>query len=560
MCTPTADDPICENSDAYNLCKNELRRDYVTATSAISLIATFLMGSLANLPLGLAPGLGVNAYFAYSQVGFNGTGPISYNEAVAAVFLEGIIFFALTILGLRQWLARLIPRSITYAIGVGIGLFLTIIGLSSSGLGVISGGTSTPLQLAGCLDEFKVDGFCDSHVLQDPKMWLGIFVGGVLTGFLLLYRVKGALLWPIILVAIISWPRPTSVTTFPHTTVGDSNFDFFKNVVSARGFKLLGPHNVDWKAYGNGRVWIALISFLYVDLLDTTGTMVAMSKQAGLFNQKDGDFEGSSVGFLVDSACVAMSGLFFGTSPCTPFVESASGISEGGRTGLTAVATSFWFFVSIFFAPLLSNIPSWATGSVLIVVGALMMENVTKINWDYLGDAVPAFVGLALIPFTYNIAYGIIAAIILWILFHNVPLVLGRFSPRLLPPGWDDLKEPYDVAAMIRMQDSEKPHLALLPPWLRKLVSGNRRFWAYTPEEIQRHIEGRELARNADFAAAELRQAERDEMRKILGHLPEDNGNQPFDLDRTQPRLSRDDKDEERDAGLFNAQFGGRST
>lgn len=125
-----------------------------------------------------------------------------------------------------------------------------------------------------------------------------------------------------------------------------------------------------------------------------------MSKQAGLFDMRDGDFEGSSVAFVVDSLCIAMSGLFFGTSPPTPFVESASGISEGGRTGLCALATSFWFFISIFFAPILSNIPSFATGSILIFVGALMMGNVTKINFDYAGDAVPAFVALALIPFT----------------------------------------------------------------------------------------------------------------------------------------------------------------
>ncbi|WVR04212.1 hypothetical protein IAU60_001212 [Kwoniella sp. DSM 27419] len=182
-------DPICAVNADYNLCKNELRRDYVTATSAISLISTFLMGLLGNLPLGLAPGLGVNAYFAYSQ----GTGPISYGEALAAVFLEGLIFFALTIFGLRQWLARLMPRSITAAVGCGIGLFLTIIGLSSSGLNVISGGTSTPLQLAGCPAEYAdaTTGFCASHVLQDPRTWLGIIVGGVVTAFLLLYRVKG---------------------------------------------------------------------------------------------------------------------------------------------------------------------------------------------------------------------------------------------------------------------------------------------------------------------------------------------------------------------------------
>ena len=122
-----------------------------------------------------------------------GTGPITYGEALAAVFLEGLIFFALTVFGLRQWLARLIPRSIALAIGAGIGLFLTLIGLSSSGLGVVQGATATPLQIGGCLPEYKdaVTGICESHVLQDPKMWLGIFAGGVVTAFLLLYRVKG---------------------------------------------------------------------------------------------------------------------------------------------------------------------------------------------------------------------------------------------------------------------------------------------------------------------------------------------------------------------------------
>lgn len=286
------------------------------------------------------------------------------------------------------------------------------------------------------------------------------------------------------------------------------------------------------------------ISFLYVDLLDTTGTMVAMSKQAGLFDMRDGDFEGSSAGFLVDSVCISASGLLFGTSPCTPFVESASGIGEGGKTGLTAIATSFWFFVSIFFAPLLSNIPSWATGSVLVIVGAFMMENASKINWDYLGDAIPAFVVLACIPFTCtllfpnpltvdNIAYGIIPGMIVFILLHNIPNLLGKLSPRLLPPGWYDLKDPYDVIAMVKQQDTHgrSRMFVLLPPWVRKLVSGNRRFWEFTPEEIQRRLEGRQLTENSGNAAAELRQKERDGLRIMMGiHFT--NPDQP-ELERT---------------------------
>jgi AGZA family xanthine/uracil permease-like MFS transporter len=235
------------------------------STSAISLIATFLMGSLANLPLGLAPGLGVNAFFAYSQVGFNGTGIITYGEALAAVFLEGLLFFVLTIFGLRQWMVRLLPRSIILAISAGIGLFLTIIGLSGSGLGVIAGASATPLELAGCPVEYQSDlgtGACASHVLQNPTVWLGTLLGGLLTALLMQYKVKGALLYGIVLVSIVSWPRPTSVTQFPYTELGNDNFAFFKQVVSARGFSLLGPKNVDWSAYSNGKVWVALVSTL----------------------------------------------------------------------------------------------------------------------------------------------------------------------------------------------------------------------------------------------------------------------------------------------------------
>jgi AGZA family xanthine/uracil permease-like MFS transporter len=167
-------------------------------------------------------------------------------------------------------MVRLLPRSIVLAISAGIGLFLTIIGLSSSGLSVIAGAVSTPLELAGCPAEYQVEagtGACASHVLQLPTVWLGVLLGGVVTAVLMQYRVKGALLYGIVLVSIVSWPRPTSVTQFPHTPLGDDNFAFFKQVVSVRRFALLGPKNVDWSAYSNGKVWIALISFLYVDLL-----------------------------------------------------------------------------------------------------------------------------------------------------------------------------------------------------------------------------------------------------------------------------------------------------
>jgi AGZA family xanthine/uracil permease-like MFS transporter len=209
--------------------------------------------------------MGLNAYFAYTVVGHHGTGLIPYSLAVTAVFVEGWIFLGLTLLGIRQWLARAIPASIKLATGAGIGLYLTLIGLSySAGLGVVQGGTSSPIQLAGCAsDQFGDDGLCpSSEKMRNPTMWIGIFCGGVFTVFLMMYRVKGAVIAGILLVSIISWPRPTPVTYFPHTATGDSSFDFFKKVVTFHPIQhTLVAQEWNISSHG-GQFGLALITFL----------------------------------------------------------------------------------------------------------------------------------------------------------------------------------------------------------------------------------------------------------------------------------------------------------
>ncbi|UZJ54601.1 hypothetical protein CBS101457_003921 [Exobasidium rhododendri] len=506
------------NEAAYATCKEQVRQDYVTATSAISFIATFLMGLLANLPLGLAPGLGVNAYFAYTVVGFDGFGLIPYGQALAAVFLEGWIFFALSVFGLRQWLGRLMPRSLTLATGAGIGMYLAFIGIGPNGLNVVGGNAADLVGLGGCLAQYQDEnGFCQSHVLQNPTVWLGVFLGGILTALLLMYQVRGAFFWPILLVAIASWPRSSGVTLFPHDgATGDQGWDFFKQVATWHSFSQLGPSNIDWN-YGNGHVWLALISFLYIDILDTTGTLYSMSRHAGLLDEViTQDFEGSSVAYLVDAFCISI-GSLMGLSPSTAFIESASGIAEGGRTGLTAIMTGSLFFLSLFFAPIFASIPSWATGSTLIIVGSMMMKSAAAINWDFPGDSIPSFLIIAGIPFMFNIAYGLIAGIISWVILHNVPLLLGKISPRLLPPGWDTLKEPYNVAGTMRRGASATSKTSLktlLPPWLNKLFSGNRTFWRATQEEINVALKGRHLTEKRNKIRADQIERERKEMRE----------------------------------------------
>lgn len=429
VCNGGPDDPICNNNEEYAICVQEIKRDVVTATAAISAIATFFVGFLANMPVGIAPGMGLNAYFAYTVVGFHGTGPVPYRVALTAIFVEGFIFFGLALFGMRQWLARAIPASIKLATGVGIGLYLTLIGLTySNGIGVIVGSQATPVELAGCHPDQRdlKTGLCPgSDKMRNPTMWIGIFCGGIFTVMLMMYRVKGAVIAGILLVSIISWPRPTPVTYFPHTAVGDSAFDFFKKVVTVHPIKhILNVQEWNVSEYG-GQFGLALITFLYVDILDCTGTLYSMARFAGLIDPVTQDFEGSTLAYMTDALSISI-GAVLGVPPVTAFVESGAGITEGGKTGLTAVTTGICFFITVFFAPIFASIPPWATGCVLVIVGSMMATAVVEINWKYLGDAVPAFLTIALMPFSYSIADGLIAGVMSYIIINGSVWEIGR--------------------------------------------------------------------------------------------------------------------------------------
>ena len=465
------ENPTCDNDPEYSMCLTEFRRDLITATSAISTIGSFLMGTMANLPVVVGPALGPNAYFANSVVGRHGTGNVAYRDALGAVFLEGIIFVILAILGVRGWLARLVPRSIALAAGAGIGFFVAFTGLGGSGLGVIGINSSNIVGLNGCSDSSKIGGECPSaEIMRSPTMWLGIFLGGVVTVYLMLYRVKGAIFIGIILVSIVSWPRPTPVTYFPHTSEGDENFDFFKKVVTFRPIKQsAGVLNFN---YNTGHIWVALICFLYVDLLDATGTLYSMARFSGVLNERTLDFEKSTMAYSADGLSILI-GSTMGLSPAVTFIESAAGIAEGGKTGITAITASFCFFISIFFGPIFASFPSWATGSVLVIVGSLMAKNIVDINWGYLGDAIPAFLTVMIMPFAYNIAYGLIAGICSYIAINTIPaffrwITKGKFSP----PDWDR-KDVY--------WDSQRSYF--VPPWLKRLCKGDKYFWKGDDED-----------------------------------------------------------------------------
>ncbi|XP_057970952.1 adenine/guanine permease AZG1 [Malania oleifera] len=425
-------------NSGYSACLEKTRKDLIVATIASSLIGCLIMGTFANLPLALAPGMGANAYFAYTVVGYHGSGNLPYKSALTAIFIEGLIFLVISVVGLRARLAKLVPKPVRISSSAGIGLFLAFIGLQNNqGIGLIGYSSSTLVTLGACPNSSRVplapvitssngsvsllpggtvsdEILCLNHRMESPTFWLGV-VGFVIIAHCLVKNIKGAMIYGIVFVTAVSWFRHTRVTAFPDTESGDSAYQYFKKVVDVHVIESTAGA-LSFKGMGKGHFWEALFTFLYVDILDTTGTLYSMARFAG-FVDAGGDFEGQYFAFMSDAASIVV-GSLLGTSPVTAFIESSTGIREGGRTGLTAITVAGYFLLAFFFTPLLASIPPWAVGPPLILVGVLMMRSVVEIEWSDMRQAIPAFVTMILMPLTYSIAYGLIGGIGSYIVLH----------------------------------------------------------------------------------------------------------------------------------------------
>jgi AGZA family xanthine/uracil permease-like MFS transporter len=472
---PTRGDPGCKfdpTNTGYLDCLDRTKRSLITATAAASCIGTFLMGIGGNLPLGIAPGMGLNAYFAYNVVGFHGSGSVSYKTALAAIFVEGWIFILLAVTGARGKLIQLVPRSIMLATSAGIGLFLAFIGLQSSeGLGVVTYESATLVTLGGCPFEDRAPQYtltadaaanvcnataaaatgntvpnlgspssnqvCLRNRMESATLWLGLS-GFVLIALCMRQRVRGAMLVGILWVTFISW-IPDHAASFLGADApiagGADRMSYFKNVVATPNASFTAG-KLDFGGLADGQAWLALITFLYVDFLDATGTLFSMANFVNSyipgFIKPNKTWPRSMFAFSSDGAAIVVSSLL-GSSPCTVFVESASGIREGGRTGVAAIFTSFLFFIALFFTPILASIPPYAVGPALITVGAMMVGNIVKIRWDLVSEAVPAFVTIALMPLTYSIAYGFIGGIVTYILLNGIGWVFDWMTKKGVP-------------------------------------------------------------------------------------------------------------------------------
>jgi adenine/guanine/hypoxanthine permease len=345
------------------------------ATCLSAGFGSILMGLLSNYPLALAPGMGLNAYFTYTVV--KGMG-LPWQTALGCVFLSGLAFMLLTVAGVRRLIIKALPRSLFAAVGGGIGLFIAFIGLRDAGIIVPSQGTVVGL-----------------GKLTAPATALSI-LGLLVIAALQARAVRGAMLIGILLTAALAWLLGLSHFAPAAYSLAD---------LGATAFKLDLPAALNLK----GGVGLSLVEivfvFLFVDMFDNVGTLVAVTKRAGLV-APDGSIPRLNRILLADSASMLL-GAVAGTSPVTSYIESASGVAVGGRTGLTSVVVGILFLCTLFFAPIVQAIPAIATAPALILVGALMMGSLTEVEWGDPGAAVPAFLTVIMIPLSYSIANGL---------------------------------------------------------------------------------------------------------------------------------------------------------
>ncbi|HAP44613.1 MAG: guanine permease [Spirochaetes bacterium GWD1_61_31] len=359
-----------------------------TATALSALIATLVMGLLANLPIALAPGMGLNAFFAFTVV--LGMG-YSWQLALTAVFLEGVVFILMSLFNIREAIVRAIPSNIKKATSVGIGLFIAFIGLQNAGIVVNNDATLVGL----------------GTITSGPA--LVAIIGIVLTGVLLAFKVKGALLIGIIGTTIIG--IPFGVTAIPE---GWMPFKL-PDAPLLFQFQFDKIFTLDF--------FVVFFTFLFVDIFDTIGTLVGVTTQAGLI-KPNGDIPKVKQALLAD-AIGTVAGAALGTSTVTSYVESASGVAEGGRTGLTAVSTSVFFGLALFLSPVFLLVPGAATAPALILVGLFMLSPVKELDLTDFTEAIPAFITMIFMPLTYSIAEGLVFGILSYIFLKAIT---GKFK------------------------------------------------------------------------------------------------------------------------------------
>ena len=379
-----------------------------TATALASFIATCLMALLSNYPFVLAPGMGLNAYFAYTVV--LGMG-YSWQQALAAVFVEGLIFILLSLTNVREAIFNSIPMNLKHAVSVGIGLFIAFIGLQNAKIVINNDST-----LVGV---FSFKGSAQNGTFNSEGITVLLALIGVLiTAVLLVKNVKGSILWGILITWLLGIVCQFTGLYKPNPELG-----FFSLLPDfSRGISVpsMAPTfmKMDFSIVFSLDFVVIMFAFLFVDMFDTLGTLIGVASKADMLD-KDGKLPRIKGALLSDAVGTSV-GAVCGTSTVTTFVESASGVAEGGRTGLTALVAGLLFGLSLFLSPIFLAIPSFATAPALIVVGFMMLTSITKIDFNDYTEAIPCFIAIIAMPFMYSISEGIAMGVISYVVINLI--------------------------------------------------------------------------------------------------------------------------------------------
>ena len=389
-----------------------------TATALAAAIGTVCMALFTNYPFALAPGMGLNAYFAYTVVGSMGYG---WQTALAAVFIEGILFIILSALNIREAIFNAIPANLKEAVSVGIGLFIAFIGLQNSRI-VIKGNN--------LLELFSIAGYNRAYNVEASFKNVGItvllaMIGILVTAVLITKKVKGNILWGMLITWFLGMVCEITGIYVPDPELGCDSL--FPDAIGSALIPDIRPVflKMDFRSVFSLNFAVVIFAFLFVDLFDTLGTLMGVSVKAGMLDEH-GRLEHVKGALMADAVGTGV-GAMLGTSTVSTYVESAAGVTEGGRTGLTGLTTAFLFILSLFFAPVFLAIPSVATAPALIMVGFYMMANVVNIDFKDLAEAIPCYICIIAMPFFYSISEGIVMGILSYEVIH---LLTGRFKEK----------------------------------------------------------------------------------------------------------------------------------
>ena len=386
-----------------------------TATALASAIGSFCMALFANLPFVLSAGMGLNAYFAYTVV--LGMG-YSWEVALTAVFVEGIIFIILSLTNVREAFFNAIPASLKVAVSVGIGLFITFIGLQNAHI-VVDGSTLVGL--------FSFNGSVKAGTFQSEGITVVLaLIGLLITAFLVIKNVKGNILLGILITWVLGIICQLTGLYVPNAEAGFYSL-IPSGIISAPASVAPTLFKMDFSAIASLNFVVVVFAFLFVDIFDTLGTLIGCATKANMLD-KEGKLPGIKGALMADAVGTTV-GACLGTSTITTFVESSSGIAEGGRTGLTSIVSGLLFILALFFSPVFLAIPSFATAPALIVVGFFMMQSVAKINWSDMLEAIPAFICIFAMPFMYSISEGISFGVISFVVLNAVAGKAKKITP-----------------------------------------------------------------------------------------------------------------------------------